>query len=56
MDLVRDLLRLHSLVDLQRLFGGVHNHPAVRAFGDVCFELSANFLIDAVVEKVAEFV
>jgi hypothetical protein len=51
----RQRLRIHALVNLNRLFGGIADHPAIWAFADVAFQILAHGGIDILVEKVAQF-
>jgi hypothetical protein len=53
MNLFRQRLRFHALIDLNRLLGGVADHPAIRAFADVAFQVLAHRGIDILVEEVA---
>ena len=57
MNLIRNGLRVHAFVNLNGLFGGVADYPAIRALRDVAFEFPPEFRIDFLVfvEKIVEF-
>jgi hypothetical protein len=57
MNFFRDGLGVHALVDLNRLFGRVADHPTIRTFGDVTLELAPEFHVDflVLVEIIVEF-
>ncbi len=47
-------LRRHSFVNLDGFLGGVTDHPAVRALGNVRLQLLTKFYIRGLVEKIVE--
>jgi hypothetical protein len=52
-NLLRQRLRVHAFVNLNRLLGGVAYHPAIWALADVPFKVPAHLGIDILVEEVA---
>ena len=54
LDIARDLLGLHSFVNLNGLLGGVYDHPAIWAFADVLMQLSLQTLVTAIVQVISE--
>src|SRR5690242_6038827 len=55
LDVGRNGLRVHALIDLDRLAGRVGDDPAVRTFGDVCLELGADLGVERLFQVVAQF-
>ena len=56
MNIFRDVLLPHSLVDLDGFLGRVTDHKAVRTLGDVSFEPPAQLDVYGLVEVIVEFV
>ena len=50
-----DGVRLAALIDLDRLAGGVNDHPAVRALSDVLLQLLAELGLDFAVQVIGDF-
>lgn len=49
----RNGARLHALVNLYSLFGGIANYPAVGAFADMAVDFSPQISVRLLVEVIA---